>query len=467
MSPTRAAHAIRYTPTGRTVTDRTMLENLTARFQKVLKNLRGQGRLTEENIREGLREIRVALLEADVNLLVARKFVERVRERAMGQEVLDSLTPGQHLVKILRDELAALLGDGGSALDLTGPSPAVIMLVGLQGSGKTSTAAKLGLMLKSKGRAPLLVPADVYRPAAIEQLRVLGRDNGIAVFDGQGSADPRAICREALALARSTGYDTLVLDTAGRLHIDEEMMTEVRDLSAIAAPREILYVADAMTGQDAVNSASAFARALPLTGVVLTKLDGDARGGAALSIKERAGVPIKFAAVGEKVKDLEVFHPDRMASRIIGMGDVMTLIEKAEEAYEGEDAEEMARALSEGDFTLEDFREQLRKLKKMGPISSLLEMLPGFGQLKGMSDIDEGAMKVTEAVLDSMTREERLNPSVISGSRRRRIARGSGTSAHEVNKLLKQYAQMRRMMKTMSRKGGKGLRFPKMPFPLR
>ena len=444
-----------------------MLENLTARLQKVLKDLRGQGKLSEENIKEGLREIRLALLEADVNLQVARRFIERVREKAMGQEVLTSLTPAQHLVKILRDELQTLLGEGDAALELGGQTPAVILMVGLQGSGKTSTSAKLALLLKGQGRSPLLVPADVYRPAAIEQLRVLGRDNTLAVYDGQNSRDPAEICRGALAQARSKGYDTLVVDTAGRLHIDDEMMAEVRALAAILNPKEVLYVADAMTGQDAVNSATAFSHSLPLTGVVLTKLDGDARGGAALSIKETTGVPIKFAAVGEKVKDLDVFHPDRMASRIIGMGDVLTLIEKAEEAYEGEDTAEMARAMVEGDFTLEDFREQIRKVKKMGPLGSLLEMIPGLSGLKGLSDIDEGALKATQAVLDSMTRQERLNPSLISGSRRRRIARGSGTSTHEVNKLLKQYAQMRKMMKLASRKGRKGLAIPRMPFPFR
>ena len=447
-----------------------MLENLTTRLQKILRDLRGQGRLSEDNIKDGLREIRLALLEADVNLQVARKFIERVREKALGQEVLSSLTPAQHLVKILKDELQTLLGDGDAALDLTGSTPVVLMLVGLQGAGKTSTAAKLAVMMKSRGRAPLLVPADVYRPAAIDQLMVLGRDNGIAVFDGKGVREPRQIAREALNLARNTGYDTMILDTAGRLHIDDEMMSEVKDLAAILTPREILYVADSMTGQDAVNSAAAFAKSLPLTGVILTKLDGDTRGGAALSIKETAGVPIKLAAVGEKVKDLEVFHPDRMASRIIGMGDVLSLIERAEQAYEGEDATEMARAMMAGDFSLEDFRQQLRKIKKMGPLTSILEMLPGFSAMKGMPDLDDGALKNTEAVLDSMTREERINPQIISGSRRRRIARGSGTNVQEVNKLLKQYAQMRKMMKSMSsasRKTRKGPGFPGTPFPFR
>jgi signal recognition particle subunit SRP54 len=444
-----------------------MLDHLTERLQKILKNLRGQGRLSEDNMRDGLREIRMALLEADVNLQVARRFIDRVREKAMGQEVLSSLSPAQHLVKILHEELRTLLGEGDAALDLSGQGPSVIMLVGLQGSGKTSTAAKIALMLKGWGRAPLLAPADVYRPAAVAQLRKLGKDNGIAVLDGDFGSDPRLISREALKTARMTGYDTVIVDTAGRLHVDDEMMVEVKDLAGILQPKELLYVADSMTGQDAVNSASGFAKALPLTGIVLTKLDGDARGGVALSIRETTGVPIKLAAVGEKITDLEVFHPDRMASRIIGMGDVLTLIEKAEQAFDPGSAEDMARAMAEGEFTLEDFRAQIRSIKKMGPLSSLIEMIPGLGGMKGIGDIDGDALKQTEAMLDSMTRAERLNPNVINGSRRRRIARGSGTNVQEVNKLLKQYAQMRKMMRSMTTKTrsapGKGW----MPFSLR
>ncbi len=444
-----------------------MLDHLTGRLQKILKNLRGQGRLSEDNMREGLREIRMALLEADVNLQVARRFIDRVREKAMGQEVLSSLSPAQHLVKILHEELRTLLGEGDAALDLSGQGPSAIMLVGLQGSGKTSTAAKIAFMLKGWGRAPLLAPADVYRPAAVAQLRKLGKENGIAVLDGDFSHDPRLISREALKTARTTGYDTVIVDTAGRLHVDDEMMAEVKDLAEILQPREVLYVADSMTGQDAVNSASAFAKVLPLTGIVLTKLDGDARGGVALSIRETTGVPIKLAAVGEKITDLEVFHPDRMASRIIGMGDVLTLIEKAEQAFDGGSAEEMARAMAEGEFTLEDFREQIRSIKKMGSLSSLIEMIPGLGGMKGLGDIDGDALKRTEAMLDSMTRAERLNPHVINGSRRRRIARGSGTNVQEVNKLLKQYVQMRRMMRAMSTKTRKAPGKGWTPFSLR
>jgi signal recognition particle subunit SRP54 len=450
-----------------------MLDNLTSRLQKVLKTLRGRGRLTEANIQEGLREIRMALLEADVNLKVARTFVERIRAKAMGQEVLESLTPDQHLVRILRDELQTLLGEGRAAIEIKGPSPAVIMMVGLQGSGKTSTAAKLALSLKTQGRSPLLVPADVYRPAAIDQLHVLGRANGLAVFDAGALRDPRAICREALTLARTTGRDVLIVDTAGRLHIDDAMMAEVKDLAEILKPREILYVADAMTGQDAVNSAAAFAAAIPVTGVVLTKLDGDTRGGAALSIKETTGVPIKLIGTGEKVGDLEPFHPDRMASRIIGMGDVLTLIEKAEAVYDEEDAEEMARSMVQGEFSLEDLREQLRKVKRMGSLTSLLEMIPGVSTLAAKAGLrpgegaEEEGLKTTQAILDSMTLEERLNPHLINGSRKKRIARGSGTHVQEVNKVLKQHAQMRRMMRTMARRGRRGGAPPGLPFPFR
>ena len=433
-----------------------MLENLTSRLQQVLRNIRGEGRLTEKNIQDGLREIRMALLEADVNLKVAKAFIERVRARALGQEVLESLSPAQHLVKILRDELEALLGEGTAEISLRGPAPAILMMVGLQGSGKTSTAAKLALRLKGQGRVPLLVPADVYRPAAVDQLEVLARTSGLNVFDGKGATDPRAICRDALSLAKSTGYDTMIVDTAGRLHIDGAMMTEVKDLCTILAPREILYVADSMTGQDAVTSAGAFAAAVPLTGVVLTKLDGDTRGGAALSIKETIGVPIKFIGVGEKMVDLEPFHPDRLASRIIGMGDVLGLIERAEAASEGEDPEELARQLVEGDFTLEDLRHQLGRVRRMGPLSSLLEMLPGFGGLPEGMSLEDDALKSTQAILDSMTADERMRPSIISGSRKRRIAKGSGTKVQDINRLLKQHAQMKKMMRTMTAKGRGG-----------
>jgi signal recognition particle subunit SRP54 len=444
-----------------------MLEGLTTRFQGILKVLRGHGRLTEANMQEGLREIRLALLEADVHVKVAKEFIERVRTKALGAEVMQSLSPDQQLVKILMDELKALLGEGSAPLKISGSPPNVVLMVGLQGSGKTSTAAKLALHIRKMGHAPLLVPADVYRPAAIEQLRTLAKKVGVAIFEVDEKADPRDIVREGLRFARTTGFDPVIVDTAGRLHIDEEMMAEVRDIAAIALPKEILYVADAMTGQDAVTSATAFSKALALTGAVLTKLDGDARGGAALSIKSVTGVPIKFAGVGEKVEDLEVFHPERMASRIVGMGDVLSLIEKVEAVVDKDEAEETARSLAAGEFTLEDLRDQMRRMKKMGPLSSLLEMLPGAPSL-GAVNVDDGAMTETQAILDSMTIPERRRPDIIDGSRRKRIARGSGTSVQAVNRLLRQYGQMRKMMKQAARQASrKGARKGGFPFGLR
>ncbi len=444
-----------------------MLEGLTSRFQSVLKVLRGHARLSEANMQEGLREIRLALLEADVHVRVVKEFIEKVKARALGAEVLQSLTPDQQLVKILLDELTSLLGQGASSLRYGGNPPNVIMLVGLQGSGKTSTAAKLALHIKNQGHVPLLVPADVYRPAAIDQLRTLAKRVGVATLPVDAGADPREIARAGARYARTTGFDPVIVDTAGRLHVDEPMMAEIKDLAAILTPREILYVADAMTGQDAVLSATVFSKALTLTGIVLTKLDGDSRGGAALSIKAVTGVPIKFAGVGEKIEDLEVFHPDRMASRIVGMGDVLSLIEKVEAQVSEEEAEETARSLTSGEFTLEDLRDQLRRVKKMGPLASLLELLPGAPSLGNMS-VDEGAITETQAMLDSMTARERRRPEVINGSRRRRIARGSGTSVQAVNRLLRQYGQMRKMMKAAVRQAGrKGVRGGGLPFGFR
>jgi signal recognition particle subunit SRP54 len=444
-----------------------MFDGLTGRFQSILKTLRGQGRLTESNMQAGLREIRLALLEADVHVKVARDFMERVKAKALGSDVLESLTPDQQLVKILMDELKDLLGEGASPLRYSGNPPNVILLAGLQGSGKTSTAAKLALHIKSQGRAPLLVPADVYRPAAIDQLRTLAKKVGVAVLDVDPGADPRDIARSGATYARTTGFDPVIVDTAGRLHVDEEMMKEVADIAAILDPREVLYVADSMTGQDAVTSASAFSKALPLTGVVLTKLDGDARGGAALSIKAVTGVPIKLAGIGEKVEDLEVFHPERMASRIVGMGDVLSLIEKVESVVTEEEAEESAKSLASGDFSLEDLRDQIRRMKKMGPLASILELLPGAPNLGDMP-VDEAALTQTQAILDSMTLRERRRPETIDGSRRRRIARGSGTSVQAVNRLLKQYGQMKKMMKFAARQAArKGSRRPWFPFGAR
>jgi signal recognition particle subunit SRP54 len=440
-----------------------MFDSLTGRFRSILKTLRGQGRLTEANIQAGLREIRLALLEADVSLRVAREFIARVKVKALGSEVLESLTPDQQLVKILVDELKSLLGEGTQALRYSSRPPNVIMLVGLQGCGKTSTAAKLALHIKKKGRAPLLVPADVYRPAAIDQLRTLGKAVGVAVLEIDPGEDPREIARRACSYAKSTGFDPVIVDTAGRLHVDDEMMAEVKEIAEVMQPSEILYVADAMTGQDAVTSAGAFAGALTLTGAVLTKLDGDARGGAALSIKAVTGVPIKLAGVGEKVEDLEVFHPERMASRIVGMGDVQSLIEKVETVVTPEEAEETARSVASGDFDLEDLRSQIRRMRKMGPLASILELMPGAPSLGDMP-VDEAALTQTQAMLDSMTPQERHRPEIVNGSRRRRIARGAGTSVQAVNRLLRQYGQMRKMMKVAarqaSRKGARGGRFP-------
>lgn len=444
-----------------------MLEGLTQRFQGVLKTLRGHGRLTEANMQDGLREIRLALLEADVHVKVAREFIDRVRTKALGAEVLQSLSPDQHLIKILNEELTSLLGEGATSLKVSGNPPNVILMAGLQGSGKTSTAAKLALHLKKQGHAPLLVPADVYRPAAIEQLRTLAKKIGVHCLEVDAASDPRDIAREGARYAKTTGYDPVIVDTAGRLHIDDGMMAEIQAIAGILNPREILYVADSMTGQDAVSSAAAFAAALPLTGVVLTKLDGDARGGAALSIKAVTGIPIKFAGTGEKVEDLEVFHPERMASRIVGMGDVLSLIEKVEAVVDRDEAEQSARSMAAGDFSLEDLRDQLRKMKKLGPLSSLLGMLPGAPSLGDMP-VDDGAMNETQAILDSMTIPERRRPDIIDGSRRKRIARGSGTSVQAVNRLLRQYGQMRKMMKQAVRQASrKGARKGGFPFGFR
>ncbi len=444
-----------------------MFDTLTSRLRSIVKTVRGQGRLTEANMEAGLREIRLALLEADVNVKVARDFIERVKGRALGAEVLQALSPDQQLVKILLEELKSLLGEGAEPLRYSGSPPNVILLVGLQGCGKTSTAAKLGLKIRSEGRAPLLVSADVYRPAAIDQLRTLGESIRVPVLEVLPGEAAVAIARRAATEAKRSGFDPVIVDTAGRLHVDDEMMSEVREIAGILHPREILYVADSMTGQDAVTSASAFAGALDLTGVVLTKLDGDARGGAALSIKAVTGVPTKLAGVGEKVEDLEVFHPERMASRIVGMGDVVSFIEKAEAAGDAEEDEEAAEALARGSFTLEDLRSQIRRMRRMGPLSSLLELLPGAPPTDKMQ-VDEAALTQSMAILDSMTARERTRPEIINGSRRQRIARGSGTSVQAVNRLLKQYGQMKKMMRMAARQAGrKGSRPGRLPFALK
>ncbi len=443
-----------------------MFEALSEKFQGVLKKLRGHGRISEGNIEEALREVRLALLEADVNYKVVKDFTAAVREKALGAEVLASLSPDQHFVKIVHGEMAKMMGGEALDLDLARRPPVPVMLVGLQGSGKTTSCGKLALHLQKKKRRPYLVPADVYRPAAIEQLKVIGGQLGIPVFDSPPSADPVDICRDAVRYADLNGYDTVLLDTAGRLHIDEELMEELRRIKAAVEPADILLVADAMTGQDAVNVARAFHEKLSLTGVVLTKMDGDARGGAALSIRAVTGAPVKFVGVGEKLEALEPFHPDRMASRILGMGDILTLVEKAQETIDEKKAQELSRKIRRNEFTLDDFRDQLAGLRKMGSLEDVLGMIPGLGgklkELKGAVP-DEKELKRVVAIIDSMTREERGNARIINGSRRKRIALGSGTTVQEVNRVLKNFQQAEEMMKRMTKGGGKkGSR--RMPF---
>ncbi|MGO8942772.1 MAG: signal recognition particle protein [Syntrophobacteraceae bacterium] len=428
-----------------------MFDNLSDKFQKIFKNLRGQGKLTEANIREALREVRMAMLEADVHYKVARDFVAGIAQRAVGQEVMQSLTPGQQVIKIVNEELCALMGGSAEPLKLSGRPPVSVMLVGLQGSGKTTTAAKLAKKLSSEGRRPCLVPADVYRPAAIEQLITLAGQLKLPVYSSTSRQTPEQIAKEALNYAIQENCDTVLVDTAGRLHIDAELMEELSRLKGILEPSEILLVADAMTGQDAVQIAGSFNEKLGLTGVILTKLDGDARGGAALSIRSVTQCPIKLIGVGEKLDALEVFHPDRMSSRILGMGDVLTMIEKAQEAFNDEQAQEIARKFRQDTFTLDDFLSQLQQVKKLGSVEQILGMLPGMGMLKDLKKIqvDQKEFVRMEAIIRSMTREERGRVDLLNASRRRRIADGSGTSVQDVNRLLKGYEESRRMMRQM------------------
>jgi len=439
-----------------------MFDTLSEKFDAVFKKLRGHGRLSEENIQEALREVRLALLEADVNFRVVKDFIAAVRERAVGQEVLGSLTPAQQVVKVVRDELGALMGAGAdSTLALQAKPPVPVMLCGLQGAGKTTTCGKLALRMRRDRRSPLLVPADIYRPAAIEQLKTLGRQLDIPVFDTQPGTDPVSICTEARRYAELNGYDTLILDTAGRLHIDEALMGELQRIVEALSPQEILFVADAMTGQDAVTVASGFAEQLPLTGVILTKLDGDARGGAALSIRAVTGLPIKLVGLGEKLDALESFHPERMAQRILGMGDVLSLIEKAEAAIDKDSATAMAESLRRDGFTFEQFRDQLKMIKKMGSMESLLSMIPGAGKaLKaaGGAQLPEKELKKVEAIINSMTAQERRDHKLLNGSRRLRIAHGSGTSVQDVNQLVKRFMEAQKMMKKVQKLGPKGLK---------
>lgn len=433
-----------------------MFENLSDRFQAILGRLRKRGVLREADVDEVMREIRLALLEADVHYKVVRDFIARVRERAVGAEVSRALSPAQQVIKIVYEELVATLGAPGR-LELRGPMPYVMMAVGLQGSGKTTTVAKLARHLKERGHLPLMVAADPYRPAAATQLEVLGRQLGLPVYSEGASADPPSICVRGVQEARRRGCDVVILDTAGRLQIDEEMMQELETIARAVRPVEILLVADAMTGQEAVNIAGGFHQRLGLTGLILTKIDGDARGGAAISMRAVTGVPIKFLGTGEKADALEPFHPERLASRILGMGDVLTLIERAEAALDAEQARRMAAKIQEAEFDLEDFLEQLRQVRKMGPVTQILEMMPGMGKVAGAVDPKEAERQLrrVEAIILSMTPEERRNPRILNASRKRRIARGSGTTVQEVNALLNQYRQMQRMLQQMTR--GRGL----------
>jgi signal recognition particle subunit SRP54 len=437
-----------------------MFESLSDRLQGVFRSLRGEARLTEQTVEAALREIRLALLEADVNFKVVKAFIDRVRDRAVDQDVLKSLTPAQQVVRIVRDEMLALFGDSAGGLSPSAARPRVVLLLGLQGSGKTTTSAKLGRWLAKQGRHPLLVSTDVRRPAAIDQLNLVAKQAGVRVHDPRGEQDPVQRATGAVSEARNSGFDVVLVDTAGRLHIDDELMSELQAIKAATEPSDMLYVADAMTGQDAIKSAGEFNHRIGVTGVVLTKMDGDARGGAALSVVGVVGVPIAFIGSGERLQDLEPFHPDRIVSRVLGMGDVLSLIEKAEEAVSLEEAEQLERKIRQDAFTLEDFRDQLRTIRKMGPLEQILGMLPGMGGLKELAasreQVDERQLGRVEAIINSMTPKERRNHQLINGSRRKRIAKGSGTSVEEVNRLLKQFVQMKKMLKQLGGMAGLG-----------
>lgn len=435
-----------------------MFESLGSRLQSVFDGLQRRGKLTEADVDKAMREVRLALLEADVNFKVVKSFVARVRERAVGQEVMRSLSPGQQVVKIVQDELVTTLGEPGR-LNLGLQSPAVIMLVGLQGAGKTTMAGKLALHLRKQGRRPLLVGADVYRPAAIDQLQTLGRQLDIPVYDEGPDGNPVEVCANGVKKAVATGATTVILDTAGRLNIDTMMMDEIKAIKEKVNPVETLLVADAMTGQEAVRVATDFNEAVAITGLIMTKIDGDARGGAAISMREVTGVPIKFLGTGEKLNAIEEFHPDRLSSRILGMGDVLTLIERAQEEMDQEEAEKTGKRMLKGDFTLEDFLSQMQQIKRLGPIGQLLEMIPGMNKMTKDVDMSnaEKDMKRIEAIIQSMTRQERQNPKIIKANRKRRIAAGSGTTVQDVNSLLKQFQEMRKMMKQLGKGRGRGL----------
>ena len=424
-------------------------EGLSAKLQEVTRKLRGKARITESDLKEMLREVRLALLEADVNYAIVKEFINTIQEKALGQDVLKSLTPGQQIIKIVKDELVELLGGTESKINFTPNPPTIIMLVGLQGSGKTTTAGKLANLLRKQGKKPLLVACDVYRPAAIKQLQVVGGQLNIPVYANETTKDVVKIARQAVDMAISKLNDVIILDTAGRLHIDEELMNELKNIKSNVKPHEILLVVDSMTGQDAVNVAKSFNEELGIDGVVLTKLDGDTRGGAAISVKKITGRPIKFAATGEKLSDIEVFHPERMASRILGMGDVLSIIEKAEEAFDIEEAEKLEKQLKKKkDLDLDDYLTQLRQIKKMGSFSSILKMIPGMNQLKDVK-VDDNEFTRIEAMISSMTKEERQNPKILNGNRRVRIAKGSGTSVQEINKFMKSFEMTQKMMRQM------------------
>jgi signal recognition particle subunit SRP54 len=432
-----------------------MFETLTEKLTRALKNVRGRGRLTEENIAGALKEVRLALLEADVNYKIVKKLIEDVRQRAVGVEVLESLNPGQQVIKIVNEELTHLMGESRQELHLTGKSPFTVMLVGLQGSGKTTTAGKLAQHLRNRGRNPYLVPADIYRPAAIEQLKKLGSQIDVPVYQQESNLKPEDICVDALSKAGAAGTDVLIIDTAGRLHIDDALMEELVRIKKRIDPTEILLVADAMTGQDAVNMAQEFNQLLDISGVILTKMEGDARGGAALSIKAVTGKPIKFIGVGEKLDAIEPFFPDRMASRILGMGDMLSLIEKAQGEFDQKEAAKLEKKLKKREFDLEDFQAQLKQMRKLGSLEQIIGMLPGMGQLKQLKKLkpDEKELVKIEAIINSMTKEERRNYKIINGSRRKRIARGSGTRTQDVNRLLKNFVQTKKMMESFASKG--------------
>ncbi len=444
-----------------------MFDNLSEKLQRVFKNLRGEGKLTAENMEAALREIRLALLEADVNFKVVKQLIENIKVKAMGEEVLTSLSPSQQVVKIVHEEMIKILGSHEAKLRFANEPPSVFMIVGLQGSGKTTSTGKLARWLSKNGHRPMVVSVDVYRPAAREQLKVVARDIGQPIYEGApGETTPLDLARSARREATHNGRDVLLVDTAGRLHIDDQLMTELKQLKEQLNPVEILFVADAMTGQDAVKSADEFHKQLGITGVILTKMDGDARGGSALSIRHVTGQPLKFVGIGEKSDAFEPFYPDRAANRILGMGDILSLIEKASEQIDQKKAVEMQRKLIENDFTLEDFRDQLKQVRKLGPISNLLDMMPKVGPMKQLKDVkvDEGEITRVVAIIDSMTPKERSNHMIINGTRRRRIARGSGTSVQDVNNLLKQYTEMRKMMKSLSG-GFMGKKMGKMKLP--